>query len=128
MNFSSNGFLLVRVTHSKHTYPVANATVSVFDSKSNFKTVAVTDQSGRTPVITLETPNTELSLNSGNSPENTAGYYSIKVTAEGFLETVIKEIPIYGNITSIQTVDLIYRASMPNGNEVNVITLPLPDL
>lgn len=123
-----NGGLIVTVTHSKRTYPVENAIVTLFDKNNTLVTTAVTDESGRTPRIELITPDSSLSQTPDSSPSLTASYYTIKVQADGFLDMVINNVPVYSGITSLQAVDLTYRAAKPNGNIMDTTVLPYPDL
>ncbi len=123
-----NGKLIVTVTHSKRTFPVQNAAVTVFDKNGKMQTATVTDISGRTPAIELYAPELDLSLSPGENPDNVAAYYTIKISADSFLEQTIENVPVYSGITSLQAVDLTYRNAMSGGNIADVTVLPFPNL
>ena len=123
-----NGGLVVAVTHSKRTYPVESAVVTLFDKYGKLVTTAVTDQSGKTPRIELTTPSADLSQTPQSTPSLTASYYTVKIDAPLFLKEIINNVPVYSGITSLQSVDLTFRSAMPNGNITDTTNLDYPDL
>ena len=124
----ANGKLIVTVTHSKRTFPVQNAAVTVFDKNGKLQTATVTDISGRTPPLELFAPELDLSLTPGANPESVAAYYTVKIAADSFLEKTIQNVPVYSGITSLQAADLTYRDAMLGGNINDVTVLPYPNL
>ena len=126
--YTDNGKLIVTVTHSKRTFPVENAAVTVFDNNGKTVTVAVTDNSGKTPAIELGAPELNLSLSPGENPTNTAAYYTVKIAANSFLEKTVENVPVYSGITSLQAVDLTFRDAVTGGNITDITVLPYPEL
>ena len=128
MPTTENGGLIATVTHSKRTYPVENAAVTLYDKYGKFVTTAITDQSGRTPRIELTAPSAELSQTPQSTPSLTASYYTVKVESPLFLTEIINNVPVYSGITSLQAIDLTFRSALPNSNITDTTTLDYPDL
>lgn len=119
----SNGGVTVRVTTLRGLYPVEGATVTVYSGEEGDRTVygtAVTDQSGKTPVFTLETPSKALSQSAG-ADEKPYSTYNISVTADGFVEHISRNVPVFPDTLSVQTVDLM-SISASGGNNSPQIT------
>jgi hypothetical protein len=103
------GQLIAIVTAVRSLYPVVGAKVTVFtgtvDSK-NIIATAYTDQSGRTEAFILPTPSKQLSLNSQNT-QIPYSLYNMLVEAEGYVDTLHLNIPIFSGVTSLQRSNLI---------------------
>ncbi len=100
----SNGKLIAIVTSIREIYPVANAMVTIFTGNYNDMQIidtAVTDESGRTRAFVLETPNKQISLESGNNATPYATY-NMEVKAEGYVDNVHINIPVFSGVTSLQ--------------------------
>ncbi len=100
----SQGELIAIVTSLRGIYPVAGAKVTVFTGNYNDMQIidtAFTDQSGRTRPFTLKTPAKQLSLESDNTaiPYST---YNLQISAEGYLDNLHINIPVFSGVTSIQ--------------------------
>ena len=108
------GGLLVQVTTLKGLYAVPSARVSVLKGEQMIDTDQ-TDQSGRTKVFSLTAPSKNLSASAG---ANVLPYeiYQVEVMADGFAPALIRDVPVFSTITSIQPVDLILM-SASNGKE-----------
>ncbi len=105
----SNGQLIAIVTSLRGIYPVENAKVTVFTGNyGNMQVVdtAYTDQSGRTRPFVLETPNKQISLESDNKGIAYATY-NLEVKAEGYVDNVHINIPVFSGVTSLQTSNLM---------------------
>ncbi len=108
-NIESVGSIIAIVTAFRELYPVAKAKVTVFTGNmDNMKVLkeVYTDSSGRTPKIDLITPPKALSLDSQNT-ENAYASYNMLVTAEGYLDNIHLNIPVFSGVTSLQKADLI---------------------
>lgn len=108
-NPDSSGGLIAIVTALRRLYPVQNAKVTVFTGDySNMQVIAtaLTDNSGRTRTFTLETPERQLSLQAG---ENKTPYasYNMLVEAEGYLDNIHLNIPVFSGVTSLQSSDMV---------------------
>ena len=100
----SSGKLIAIVTSLREIYPVANARVTVFTGNYNDMQIidtATTDESGRTRPFVLETPNKQISLESGNNATPYATY-NMEVKAEGYVDNVHINIPVFSGVTSLQ--------------------------
>lgn len=105
----SKGQLVAIVTSLRGIYPVENAKVTVFTGNyGNMQVVdtAYTDQSGRTRPFVLQTPNKQISLESDNKGIAYATY-NLEVKAEGYVDNVHINIPVFSGVTSLQTSNLM---------------------
>ncbi len=108
-NESSYGRFGVRVFAASSAFPIKGAIVIVRSKRSvPPSTVAVleTDESGKTPMITLEAPPKALSL----SPDTNGTPYSLydaEISHIGFYTTVTRDIQIYPDTTSVLPVNMI---------------------
>ncbi len=116
-NQKSEGTLIVHATSGSQAIPVRGATVIVRLAKegetSEILRVLVTDESGLTMPIRIETPSPAESLAPGGETPYTQ--ISAEILASGYYSTAISDIPIYPGITSIQPVRMIPRAGRENG-------------
>lgn len=105
----SKGQLVAIVTSLRGIYPVENAKVTVFTGNyGNMQVVdtAYTDQSGRTRPFVLQTPNKQISLESDNKGIAYATY-NLEVKAEGYVDNVHINIPVFSGVTSLQSSNLM---------------------
>ena len=105
----SLGSLIAIVTSIRSLYPVKGAKVTVFTGTPDNKTVIATDttdESGRTGVFLLPTPAKQLSLQSGSTILPYAEY-NMLVEAEGYLDTIHLNIPVFSGVTSLQQSNLL---------------------
>ena len=105
----SSGQLIAIVTSLRGIYPVENAKVTVFTGNyGNMQVIdtAYTDESGRTRPFILETPNKQASLESDNKGIAYATY-NLEVKAEGYVDNVHINIPVFSGVTSLQTSNLM---------------------
>lgn len=117
------GRLIFNVTHSRGTFPVSNALITIFDNDTIINAVT-TDESGKSPTITLNAFDKRFSESPGNNINNITKYYDAKIDADGFVSVIIKNIPIYENITTLQNYDMIFKSAVKNDE---MITVTLPD-
>lgn len=66
----------------------------------------VTDSSGQTPVVTLPAPDRKLSQTPGSTVQPYA-LYDAEVTARGYSDVELRNIPVFDGILSIQRVSMI---------------------
>lgn len=106
---TNEGYLFGIVTAVRALYPVKNAKVTVFTGDYNDMNVidsALTDESGRTKIFTLPTPEKALSLDQDNSALPYASY-NMAVEADGYIKNIHLNIPVFSTITSLQQSDLL---------------------
>lgn len=116
-----NGRLLGVVTSFNALYPVENAKVTIFSGEYEDMTVIdtdLTDNSGKTKVFILPTPDKNLSMAPDLSQKPYA-VYNMLVESDGFLKNIHLNIPVFSGITSIQRSDLIIDADQ-TGNEPQI--------
>ncbi len=105
----STGGLVAIVTTIRNLYPVPNARVTVFTGNIEDKQIVatdVTDSSGRTGIFRLKTPSRELSQ---QADRNVLPYavYNMMVEADGFIDNIHLNIPVFSGVTSLQRSDMI---------------------
>lgn len=109
--YVSSGGLVVRTVTGGGALPVADATVTVFGSDSMNKEVertVKTGESGQTPRLTLPAPSAANSRAPGlASPYAT---YDVLATKEGFFVHQALRVPVFADITAIQTLEMIPRS------------------
>lgn len=118
---TQNGRLLGVVTSFNALYPVQNARVTVFTGEYENMNVIdrdTTDQSGKTKVFLLPTPDKNLSM-SPDLSEKPYAVYNMVVESDGFLTNIHLNIPVFSGITSIQRSDLILDQDQ-TGNEPQI--------
>ena len=106
---SSTGKLIVSVTAIRSLYPISNAKVTVFSGDlENREIIATdfTDQSGRTEEFVLQTPEKSLSLSFGAESVPYATY-GVEINAEGYVDSIFLNIPVFSGVTSIQRVNML---------------------
>ena len=105
----NTGGLVAIVTTIRNLYPVPNARVTVFTGNIEDKQVIatdVTDSSGRTGIFRLKTPSRQLSQ---QADRNALPYsvYNMMVEADGFIDNIHLNIPVFSGVTSLQRSDMI---------------------
>ncbi len=118
-NFSSEtGKLSVFITSFSEFYPVKGAKVTVFTGDYKNPTVisySTTDESGKTEDFILAAPPKSLSLDSSNTAPSYS-LYNMLVEADGYVDNVHLNIPVFTDVTSIQRSNLVF-ISAAAGNE-----------
>ena len=105
----NTGQLIAIVTAVRSLYPVEGAKVTIFTGnvdEKNIISTAYTDQSGRTDAVILPTPSKQLSLDSENTRIPYA-LYNMLVEAEGYVDTLHLNIPVFSGVTSLQRSNLL---------------------
>ena len=118
----TNGNLLGVVTTVRTLYPVPNAKVTVFTGNyenMNVVDYAFTDNSGRTKVFTLPAPSNTLSLDEDNKQIPYA-VYNMLVEADGYVDNVHLNIPVFSGVTSIQGSNMILKETAGANMDVRI--------
>lgn len=110
------GYLSVFVTSADGAVPIPDATVAVRlidNGVPRIIAVLLTDESGQTPELIIQTPSPSLSLD----PDPDARPYSlvdIETTAYGYYSTANVSVPIFPGIRSVQNINMI---ALPEGEQ-----------
>lgn len=106
---TTKGSLIGIVTAVRSLYPVKNAKITIFTGDyqdMNVIDTDLTDQSGRTKAFILPTPERALSLDQNNTVIPYA-LYNMAVEADGYIENIHLNIPVFGTVTSLQQSNLL---------------------
>lgn len=98
-----------RTYTARGALPVAGATIIVFRQIGGQRHVfytLTTDESGQTPIISLPAPPKELS-ESPDSPITPYATYDAQVNAAGYDEVIIRSMPIFDGVLSVQRIALV---------------------
>ena len=88
----SIGYLILNTTAAQRIIPVTNTLITITDNSGEQK--FMTDESGKTPSLEIETP--DISLSEAPSPEAIPfSVVDVKAEKEGFFTTEIKEVQIF---------------------------------
>ena len=99
-----NGQLIAIVTTLRTLYPVPRAKVTIFRgdiAEPEIIATDYTDESGRTGSFILPAPSREISQNAGSSSVPYASY-NMLVEAEGYINNIHLNIPVFSSVTSLQ--------------------------
>lgn len=116
------GRLIFNITHSQGTYPVQNALITIYDGDTILQAVT-TDQSGKSPTITLDAFDKRFSEMPESDTRNITKYYNAKIEADNFVSVMFENIPIYENITTLQRYDMLYKSAAQT-DEMQLVVLP----
>ena len=106
---STTGGLLAIVTTVRSLYPVKNAKVTIFSGDPQNMDIidsALTDDSGRTKLFSLPTPEKNLSLQEDNTLLPYA-VYNMQIEADGYVKNIHLNIPVFSGVTSLQQSNLL---------------------
>ena len=101
---SDVGYLTAVVTTLRALYPLPNAEVTVFTGdyeNMNVLAKGLTDQSGRTQSFSLPSIKAGLSQSAGEM-EKPYSSYNMVVKAEGFVDNIHLNIPVFSGVNSLQ--------------------------
>ena len=115
-NGRASGSLIVRTVTAQGALPIEGAAVTVRSSGEGgtpFLRTVYTDESGRTPILTLDTPPVASSLSPGGvRPYAT---YDIRIEKDGFYLHENRAVPVFSGVVSIQSAELIPLSPYGNG-------------
>ena len=103
LNSQTTGYLIVKVSTARGAIPLADAAVNIRGGSKNNSGVLFslsTDSDGRTPKVSLPTPE----LYYSESPNNPIPYalYNIEVFKDGYVPTYFNNVPIFPSVISVQ--------------------------
>ena len=106
---NSYGQLEVSATKADGALPVEGASVRITGAEEDNRFVVYllrTDLDGNTKAVSLPTPKKDLSMQPG-ATEMSYAIYDVEVTAEGYYPKIIRSVPVFSGIKSIQPVNMI---------------------
>ena len=121
---NSYGQLEIRATKADGALPVTGATVRIMGAEEDNRFVVFslkTDIDGNTMAVTLPAPSAGLSQEPG-SRERGYAIYDVEVNADGYYPKLVRSVPIFAGIKSIQPINMIPlsennpETEYPNGN------------
>lgn len=104
----TSGGLQVNVTTLRGLFPVSGAELVVFTGAPQSKTVierGTSDISGQSGIFKLKTPPKSLS-DSAEPAASPYATYNLSVAADGFVERIFMDIPVFSGVVSVQGADL----------------------
>lgn len=120
---TGGGMLEFRVFTASEALPVEGAKITVsvrIDSSDHVLYTAMTDQSGETAMTVLPAPSKELSQNSENRVQPFS-LYDATVEKEGFAKVLLRDIPIFDGVRSIQRVAMIPEENANAAEEITEV-------
>lgn len=103
------GYILIQLSKEQEAVPVTSAEIKIRYHKTKeivFETNSGVDESGRSQVIELDTPDKDLSLNPMNETYIPYARYDLSINADGYNNVIIEGVSIFDGIASIQNVSL----------------------
>lgn len=123
------GYLVTRVYTSRAQLPVAGASVLVTQRTPEGQTrllgMRITDENGETTRVRIETPAAGESTAPPDSYERPWAVCDVTAEAPGYVRVVVRDVQIFPDVTSVQTLALVPREENPtpwNGAKENAIT------
>lgn len=120
---------LIVVVNSAESRPLQGATVVISEPETQREIYRlVTDESGKTAPVNLSAPLKDTTL-SPNSGEIVYGLYDITASADNFVTSTVRNIPIFDSVVSIQQMRLLWlsaagdQTNQQTENEGNPYTL-----
>ena len=106
---NSYGQLEIRATKANGALPVKDAIVRIKGAEEENRFIiysVLTDIDGNTASISLPTPSASISKDAGGED---IGYsiYDIEISKDGYYPKVIRSVPIFPGIKSIQPINMI---------------------
>ncbi|MEG1447768.1 MAG: hypothetical protein RR048_06490 [Oscillospiraceae bacterium] len=126
---SALGKLVIKAYTARRAFPVEGSIVEVakvFPTGKYIISRTTTNESGMTDTLLLPTARKPMSLEPGE-PKPYATY-TVTVYDPRFVPTRISNVPVFDDITSVQTVDLIPPAANSTGKEIIEYTAYEPNL
>ncbi|MCH5261859.1 MAG: LysM peptidoglycan-binding domain-containing protein [Lachnospiraceae bacterium] len=121
------GYLMIQARIANDAIPLENVQVRVLDNQGRSLYSMVTDESGETPLVSLETVDASLSLDP-NYVGTPFVAYNVLAQAEGFQTLYVDSIPIYDGETAVLPLTMIpmQESNPQRSGEVTRITLGKP--
>ena len=124
-----SGQIRIRTYTSRAVLPLTGTTVAVELERNGITTllaVRLTDESGLTPYISIETP----AFENSQSPDQPRGWTNVTVTASHpqFERVIIRDVQIFPGIVTQQAVEMFPLSELPSGDGTQEYDIPPQDL
>ena len=122
MKYTSSGSFQAQATEGGGGLPVQGAVVRIYSSSEENGGVdfsLVTAKDGKTPIISLPSPNVSYSLTS-QAPERAYATYNVEVALPGYYPKRIYDVAIFSDTLSVLPLNMV-----PDGGLVNFVNPPL---
>ena len=119
------GYLMIQARIANEAIPLENVQVRVLDDQGRRLYDLVTDESGETPLVSLETVDASLSLDP-NYVGTPFVAYNVLVQAEGFQTLYVDGIPIYDGETAVLPMTLFPAQNLQRSGEIMRISQGKP--
>lgn len=118
----SIGYLTVSTTAAQKIIPVGNTKITISQSGEADKSF-MSDDSGKTPVTQIDTP--DISLSEAPGPD-AIPFAVVNITAEkeGFFTTNINDVQIFPEITTTLYVNMVPIPEFRENTPLNIETIP----
>ncbi len=123
------GTLQFQVTGGQGAFPIVGAKVVItrnLDDTHSFSITTQTDSSGKTDPMSLPAPSRRLSQTPGNGDVFAA--YQAEITAPDYVPVVVRDIPVFDGIATIQPVSMTARIGNQPQPPIEEIEDKEPDL
>ena len=122
MIFLSIGYLTVSTTAAQKIIPVGNTKITISPNGEADKSF-MSDDSGKTPITQIDTP--DISLSEAPGPD-AIPFAVVNITAEkeGFFTTNINDVQIFPEITTTLYVNMVPIPEFRENTPLNIETIP----
>lgn len=106
-NLTDSGSLRVILSAARQSIPLADGHISVSCKTKSGETlhyILITDQDGRSPLISLPAPDRSLAQQPQTDPPY--ALYDIRIDRDGYVSVLVKNAQVFGGITSIIPVNM----------------------
>ena len=121
MKYTSSGSFQAQASEGSGGLPVEGAVVRIYSSSEENGGVdfsLVTAKDGKTPIISLPSPNAAYSLNA-DAPEIAYATYNVEVAVPGYYPKRIYDVAIFADILSVLPLNMV-----PDGGLLNFVNPP----
>ncbi len=119
------GYLVIQARIADNAVPLENVRITILDDQGRSVYGLTTDESGETPMVSLETAEAALSLDPNYTGSPGVGY-DVLAQAAGFLPLYVANVLIYEGETAILPMTLLPDQGKTRGDETERITIPAP--
>ncbi len=105
---AQKGYLSTRIYTSRGSIPIEGASVTVIKNNGDRQNIIArrtTDRNGQIVLVTIDAPDSELSLSPGN--EDVFAVVDVRIDKENFYTVIIKDVQIFGGQTTLVDTPLI---------------------
>ena len=119
------GYLVIQTRIADDAVPLENVRITVLDDQGRRVYDLMTDESGKTPMVSLETVEAKLSLDP-NYAKDPYVSYGVLAQAAGFQTLYVEKVPIYEGETAVLPMILLPEPDSAHGGEAERIVLGRP--